>query len=101
VAKGAARVCDSLRPVASRVAALKRPGFTELEHYSSVLAGIGQHAYQGPGGDAVMGTQLNQAASAMGQMAVSGQPKYLRLAQSEVRQLMRLCPAPRPDHDRD
>ena len=99
VAKGTARVCDQLRPVAAQVAALKRPGFGELEHYSSVLAGLGRQVYQNPGGNAVLATQLNQAATAMGQMAVSDQAKYLKLAQTEVRQLIRLCPAARRDPD--
>jgi hypothetical protein len=101
VAKGAARVCDSLRPVASRVLALKRPGFSELEHDSSVLADLAQRAYQPAGGNAVMGSQLNQAATAMGAAAISSRAKFLRLAQSEVRQLIRLCPVTRPDHGRD
>jgi hypothetical protein len=100
-AKGAALVCDRLRPVAAQIAALKRPDFGELEHYSSVLAGLAQQAYQGPGGNTVMANALNQAAMFIGERAISGPGHFLNLSQYQVRQIMRSCPPPRPGHDRD
>jgi hypothetical protein len=101
VAKGAPRVCDGLRPVALRMAALKQPGFGELEHYSSVLAGLGQQAYQGADANVTVANLLSEAATAMGEAAISRPAKFLAVARGDVRQAMGLCPASRADHDRD
>jgi hypothetical protein len=101
VAKGAEQVCDDLPPVASGMAALKQPGFGELESYSRALGSLEQQAYQGADANADLANVLGEAATAMGQLAISSRAKFLAVARKDVRQAIRLCPAPRSDRDRD
>lgn len=101
VAKGAPRVCGGLRPVAFRMTALKRPGFSELKQYSSALAGLAQQAYQGADANVTVANLLSEAATTTGEAAISSPAKFLAVARGDVRQAMELCPAPRLDHDRD
>ena len=100
VAKGAEQVCDDLPPVASGMAALHRPGFTELESYSKALGSLEQQAYQGVDANADLANLLGEAATAIGERAIASRAKFLAVARSDVRQAMRLC-SPRSDRDRD
>ncbi len=100
VAEGAARVCGSLRPAVSRIATMKPSSYSEVNHYATVVGGLGQQAYRGPGENAVQATLLNQAATLLGEAAISSQWRYLNQAQDQLQQAVRLCAAPRPDHDR-
>jgi hypothetical protein len=101
VAKGAEQVCDDLPPVASGMAGLKQPGFSELESYSKALGNLEVQAYQGADANADLANLLGEAATAMGEMAIASHPRFLAVARSEVRQAVRLCSAPRPGRDRD
>jgi hypothetical protein len=101
VANGAEQVCDDLPPVASGMASLRQPGFSEFMSYSRALGNLEQQAYQGADANADLANLLGEAATAMGQMAISSRAKFLAVARSEVRQAVALCPAPRSDRDRD
>lgn len=100
VAKGAEQVCDDLPPVASGMASLTQHGFSEFEWYSRALGSLEQQAYQGAGANADLANLLGEAATALGQMAISNRAKYLAVARSELSQAMALCPAPRSDRGR-
>ena len=101
VAKGGPRVCEGLRPVASRIAAMKQPGYGELEQYSAALTALGQRAYQGADANVTVANLLSEAATVMAEAAISRPAKLLAVAQDDVRQAMSLCPAPRTSHARD
>lgn len=101
VAEGAEQVCDDLPPVASGMAALKRPGFSELQSYSKALGNLEQQAYRGADANVDLANLLGVAATAMGEMAIASHPKYLAVARSEVQQAMALCSAPSSDRVRD
>lgn len=101
VAKGAEQVCDDLPPVASGMASLRLAGFSEFMSYSRALGNLEQQAYQGADANADLANLLGEAATAMGQMAISSRAKFLAVARSEVRQAVALCPAPRSGRDRD
>ena len=101
VAEGAEQVCDDLPPVASGMAALKQPGFAELESYSKALGSLEQQAYRGADANADLANLLGVAATDVGQMAISNPAKFLAIARTEVRQAMALCQAPRSARGRD
>jgi hypothetical protein len=68
--------------------------------YSRALGNLEQQAYQGADANADLANLLGEAATAMGQMAISSRAKFLAVARSEVRQAVALCAAPRSDRDR-